>query len=63
MAIIIYESKRTVYFEKINMKNKKSKFKDILDVLSSLSPKEVEILRFAGQHEQPLCSKHNNYNN
>lgn len=39
------------------MKRKKSDLQDIADKLVTLSPREVELLRFACGNENPVCSK------
>lgn len=40
-----------------NMKKKKSDFQQIADELANLSPTEIEVLRFACDHDNPLVCK------
>lgn len=39
------------------MKKKKSDFQQIADELTNLSPAEIEVLRFACDHDNPLVYK------
>ncbi len=39
------------------MKKKESDFQQIADELENLSPAEIEVLRFACEHDNPLVCK------
>lgn len=42
---------------RVNMKKKKSDLQQIAEELANLSPAEIEVLRFACDHDNPVVSK------
>ena len=45
------------YQKRNNMKKKKSDLQQIAEELTNLSPAEIEVLRFACDHDNPLVCK------